>query len=667
MCGIAGIILKKRTSDIHLPFALEKMNKILAHRGPDDEGFILFKGDSFQAAGGDSTPIEVFNDPSFPFLPQSHIREFKEDYTFGFSHRRLSILDLSPAGHQPMMDITGRTTITFNGEIYNYVELREELKSFGYEFKTESDTEVVLNSYLKWGRDCVSRFNGMWAFVIYDNLTQEFFGSRDRMGVKPFYYYSDEAVFAFASEQKALVRIPFVKTEINASAAFDYFVLDRIEYEEEGMFKNVFELPPAHSFTYNLHSKEFNKFRYFSISLNNSFVDFSEEREVYYSEKLSELLQNAVKLRLRSDVPVGTCLSGGIDSSAITGIIQSLNPNNPLNTFTASFEDKNIDESSWAKMVADRPNTHWHQTFPNAGELLEDLENLTICQDIPIWSTSTYAQFRVMKLASEKGIKVVMSGQGGDELFGGYHDYLFPYLVELFHKGKLGLLNQELQQSDIPSTYIHFLKQLSKRVLISNFSGDIRLNLHKEIHPELNFLNQDFLKHHSHRFELTEEEQSSSLNEALSKDLNNRLLKKYLKCEDRCSMFHSVESRIPFADDLPLQEFAMQIPSAFKIRNGYQKYILRKAVLKYVPAKLAFRKDKMGYVTPNSSWIKHILPSVMDKFSNPDLKPFMDIDKIQKQPELLFNDQKSGGNSKVFKFISFALWLKTFEETKGKY
>jgi asparagine synthase (glutamine-hydrolysing) len=663
MCGITGIISKKAESEFHLPQCLERMNQLIEHRGPDDEGFLFGGEEGLLTAGGLATPEDVFNGPECSWLPQSHIRNLAPGYNFGLGHRRLSILDLSPSGHQPMCSTSRNIWITFNGEIYNFIELREELKAAGFTFYTETDTEVIINAYQHWGQACVNRFNGMWAFVIYDHSQKTFFGSRDRMGVKPFYYYHDDAVFAFASEQKALAAMPFVKTGVNAKAVYDFFVLNAIEYEEEGFFKNVFELPPSYSFTFHPHSGDFTKWRYYELNANTEFLEFNSSTAERYEEELAGLISDAVKLRLRSDVAVGTCLSGGVDSSAITGVIQQQHSRYYLETFTVSFEDKIFDESHWAKEMAQKPNTNWNRVFPNSTELYDDLERLLYCQDVPIWSTSTYAQYRVMKLAADNNIKVVLSGQGGDELFGGYPSYLFPFYKELLNNGKLSQFSQAVSAFGDTGNFFFFAKQLLKTKSSAALPASFRSKAWLAVKKELPYLNKDFYSAYSDRIEKLEEDSPSTLNQALKNDLDNRLLKKFLKCEDRCSMAHSVESRIPFSDSVQLIEFALQVPSAYKIRDGYQKYILRKAAGHFVPEKIAMRKDKMGYVTPNNKWVSEIFPKIQHIFEQPALKEFLDTEKILRKSQELFNPQKPDIHSMEFKFISFAFWMKIFENS----
>jgi asparagine synthase (glutamine-hydrolysing) len=660
MCGITGIVYHEPSTRIAK--SLKLMNDAIAHRGPDDEGFAFFSDSEATTAGGKCTPENLWKS-GIPYQPAEHIDNISRSFKTGLGHRRLSIIDLSETGHQPMCIENGNVWITYNGEIYNYIELREELKNLGHSFNTASDTEVILHAYLQWGKECVSRFNGMWAFVIYDKNKQLLFGSRDRLGVKPFYYYHDKEFFAFASEQKALLKLPSINTGINPAAVYDYFILDQIEYEEEGMFKNIIELLPSHCFIYNISGKSLSKWQYYQLPFNPRFEIYNEQTSENKAKELKEYLYNSISLRLRSDVPVGACLSGGLDSSTITGIMTEVLGNRKPDVFTASFHDKKIDESHWAETVAKHTGANWHQVFPESNELMADLEKLTYCQDIPIWSSSTYAQYRVMQLVKEKNIKVILDGQGGDELFAGYAPHQIAFWCELLKQGKFGLLAAELKNhSPLPVSLIYFLKQYLKWYGINRLNANNKSKILFRFFAEFGYLNKDFTEQHKNRLENKDFPSKTTLNGRLHYEMSNRLLKSYLKCEDRCSMFHSVESRTPFADDHHLIEFSMNIPSVYKIRNGEQKHILRKAIKGILPETVIARKDKMGYLTPNNQWVNDIKPELKDLFNNPVLEDIMDLKKINKDFDSLFNTTAKQENGKLFKFISFAMWAKVFRE-----
>lgn len=661
MCGIAGIInLSGQSPDIKNNIRL--MTNTIRHRGPDGEGFLLSNNDECIALGGPDTPEEVYKS-GLAFAPQQNIDSSGSGYNMALGHRRLSIIDLSPGGHQPMSTPDKSLWIVYNGEIYNYIELRDELKSKGHQFNTNSDTEVILNAYREWGTGCLNRFNGMWAFVIYDKNKNELFAARDRFGVKPFYYYKDENAFAFASEQKALVKLPFIKKEINPKAVFDFFSKNETEYEEEGMFKSIIELFPSHAFRLNLKTKEFNKWRYYSLPVNEQYQIFDESKFNSASEHVKELLVNAVTLRLRSDIGIGSCLSGGLDSSVIVGIINhllfpkgwlrhensSINVGERLKVFTASFKDSKYDESNWAKKMVDHTGAEWQQTFPESAGLLKDLEDLIYSQDIPIWSTSTYAQHRVMQLAKESGIKVVLDGQGGDELFAGYDTY------------NVALGMEQIKNFKVPDilNWSAFIKQYLRFYGIKKLPAGVKAKFYEIYYPDIKYLNKDFWNEHKNRLE-DRSKDSQSLNGTLYSEFYNTRLKTYLKCEDRCSMWHSVEARTPFADDINLIEYTFQQPGTFKIHNGIYKYLLRESAKDFIPDAIKNRKDKMGYLTPNNKWISEIHDDVKNLFTG-RLSEYVHVDLIKKDYDEFFNIEDQTDRGRTFKFISFAQWVKAFD------
>ncbi|OGX06222.1 MAG: asparagine synthase (glutamine-hydrolyzing), partial [Omnitrophica WOR_2 bacterium GWA2_47_8] len=285
------------------------------------------------------------------------------------AHRRVSIIDLSKAGHQPMPDHDKQLWIVYNGEIYNYRELRKELEIGGYHFQSQTDTEVILAAYEKWGNGCVHKFNGMWAFVIYDRRRNVIFASRDRSGVKPLYYFYNKEKFAFASEIKALLSLPFIPKEINRAAVFDFLALELEEQEEEGFIRSIFELPPAHCFELDLNTGDFRKWRYYQLKFEDAWEKVNDQKLKVYLSDIKELIINAIKLRLRSDVAVGSSLSGGIDSSSIVCVINDLLRKEKIQqigdvqkTFSACYNDSLIDESRWAKLIVDQTKTAWHRT-----------------------------------------------------------------------------------------------------------------------------------------------------------------------------------------------------------------------------------------------------------------------------------------------------------------
>jgi asparagine synthase (glutamine-hydrolysing) len=557
---------------------------------------------------------------------------------------------LSPSGHQPLCNPQQTIWITFNGEIYNYIELRKELQQDGYSFFTQSDTEVIIAAYEKWGSACVNKFNGMWSFVIYDKTKNCLFASRDRFGVKPFYYYFKDGVFCFASEQKSINLLPFVETSINDKAVYDFLMYNEEEYQEEGFFKNIYELFPSSNLFLDLNSSSLTKETYYTLETTTAFEDFNENKYKHYIEQTRSLFIDSIKLRLRSDVPVGCCLSGGIDSSAIAGAMNQLQNNTPIHLYTATFPNESMDESAWAKLVVDTTHSQWHTVTPNGTDLFSEIKNLVYCQDIPLWSTSTYAQFKVMELVKNSGTKVVLDGQGGDELFAGYMPYFAHYWNEIkANRGISATLAELKKKGKLSGAALHWIKENAKK----NDSGVLSQLKKLKTRPDA-FLNANFSKEFSYTRNKTK---SDSLNLALQSEYSNSRLKLYLKCEDRCGMWHSVESRTPFADHLPLIENTFAIESSYKLHNGTSKSLLREAVKDLLPAPIYNRKDKMGYVTPCSRWLYENKRKVFEMI-DPSIYEYINRKKLHQTIEKL--SEKTPEQEIVFKALTFSIWKQLF-------
>lgn len=643
MCGIAGIISK--TNSLSIRDKVFAMSQSIKHRGPDGEGFTFFSGTKTISAYSDETPQVNKESNRYLFNPSVAVNNVDTTCNFAFAHRRLSIIDLSESGHQPMCDTSGDYWITFNGEVYNYIELREELKQKGHHFVTQTDTEVVVAAYKEWGTKCLERFNGMFAFALYDKQNQKIFCARDRVGVKPFYFVNNKNVFAFASEYKAFIKSGLINFEINESAQFDFLVNAQLEHEEnpfnrinsekltdQSLFKGIYELKPSHFLIYNLSSHQLQKKRYYSIIHDRS-LNKSESELIGLIE---EKVVNSIKLRLRSDVEIGSCLSGGLDSSIIAGVINHLHPDHNLKLFTAVFPNEKFDESNYAKQVSDFVNGNSYTVSPKPEEFFQDIEMLNYYQDLPVWSTSTYSQHRVMKLAAENHIKVVLDGQGADELFGGYaHHY-----VSLW-KQTLGFNTiNDIKDSEptIYKPYQLFLKQIVKDTFnlgydYSNYFVDGKKQFGKNKHD---------------RF-------ANNLNEQLKQDYFGRL-KSFLKCEDRCSMAFGIESRVPFADDIELVELAFSIDGRKKIQHGISKYLLREATKKYIPETIYKRRDKVGFESPLNSWLLQFKEEIIGEISSQ--LDFIQLDYLKNNYEKLAHLKPSF----LFRLFSLSVWKRKFTQ-----
>ena len=565
MCGIAGIA-SDNTNDIAI-VRLKKMTDVLKHRGPDGEGHWI-----------------------------------SEKQNIGLGHRRLSIIDLSENARQPMHYLN-RYTIIYNGEIYNYVELKEELLRHGYKFQTHSDTEVILALYDFKKEKCLEELDGMFAFALWDDYEQTLFCARDRFGEKPFYYhYLPGKYFAFASEMKALF-VTGTERRINNRLLFNYLTNGRL-YDpfdkSQTFYEGVKQLEPAHYLIVKnnfIHSHK----HYWNLDLENkSSISFDDA-----CDRFRELMGTSVKRRLRADVPVGSSLSGGLDSSTIVCILNSFNlTSSRQKTFSASFPGFEKDETKYMKMVADYTRVSAYYTTPDAETLAKELDTFFYHHEEPVATGSQFAQWQVMKLAKQHDTVVLLDGQGSDEVLAGYVYYFRTFFQELYATDK-ALFAEEYDaykkwggthfvldwrfklQAKFPKLYNSYL----------NFrSGALP---HSDIHRD--FYNQ--YKANSYK-PLTFK---PSLNHHLNYTLRvNGMFEALLRYGDRSSMAFSREVRLPFLSH-ELVESVYSLPSVYKIHNGWTKYVLRKSFEGTIPTEITWRKEKVGYEPPHNSWMESAL------------------------------------------------------------
>jgi asparagine synthase (glutamine-hydrolysing) len=664
MCGISGILTNDPGS-LDLQGVIRVMSQRMRHRGPDDEGFVFFNKDEYCCRGSEDTQPSAWNAP-FLYAPRKEADALPFLPTLAMGHRRLSVIDLSEAGHQPMCSDDGMVWVSCNGEIYNYIELRAELEQQGVVFKTRSDIEVLLQAYLQWGYRCLDRFNGMWAFVICDRREQILFGARDRFGVKPLYYYHRD-FFAFASEQKALLAIPGIITGISAESVYEHLLLGRVEMREEGHFTNIRELRPGHFFEYNLATGQFNTRSYYHLSFFRDYRPFDETTFRSYLPEVREKMQRAVELRLRSDVPVGFCLSGGLDSSSIVCLSASLprSSGTELHTFTATNGHQSCDESHWARMVNEATSAVPHEAVCRAEDILPAISDMVWHQDVPLYSTSTFAQNMVMKCARENGCVILLDGQGGDELFAGYQTFVTSHLLELIRKSPLRRFPAELSSmKNSPSTTGIFFRSLLKIWLDNHLSDASRDRMAARYRPELAYFTKQSRHAHAGLLSLAGEFSSKTVNELLHHYFTGYYLKNLLRWEDRCSMQYSIESRTPFADDQELIELIFSIPSSFKIRKGFTKALQREAMTGILPEAVRLRRDKLGFATPQSAWLTRINPGmkelIADLQSHDDLG-MVDYQLLMKDWDRIFSDPSLGKSRDfVFRLLNYLIWRERF-------
>ena len=563
MCGIAGI-LSLNTHFISTQ-RLKQMTDAIAHRGPDGENLWI--------------------------NPES---------TAGLGHRRLAIIDLSDAAIQPMFYLN-RYTIVHNGEIYNYIELKEELQKEGYVFRSRSDTEVILAAYDQWQDECVDHFEGMFAFAIWDEKEKELFAARDRFGEKPFYYYSDNEKFIFGSEMKALWAAG-IERKSNLKMLFNFITIgytDNPNQPGETFFENIFRLPPASCLKYSLHNGELSIFKYWDIDLDNINKNITDKEAI---EQFQKLFFDSIKRRLRSDVSVGTSLSGGLDSSSVVAVAHLFTSNDsPFTAFTATFPAFEKDEFAFSKKIADKFGLQQFTTTVSANDLANGLEKFIYQQEEPFGSASVYAQYKVFELAKQHSVKVLLDGQGADEILAGYHKYYKWYWQELFHKRKL-LKTGELRAAKKLGIKDSFGL---KNIIASVFPDFASVILERQY--LLNALRQEDLTKDFIRLQSKDAYYSTpvhfNLNGVLYFNTCIHGLEELLRYADRNSMAHGREVRLPFLNH-ELVEFIFSLPSYYKIRNGWTKWLLRKTMEKDLPEEITWRKEKIGFEPPQKSWMQ---------------------------------------------------------------
>ena len=589
MCGITALLTRSPLSAA----ALARANRIVAHRGPDDEGFLLWRpGAPWRLyAGADSAPAsrEMHGLHALPEQDQA--------WQVGLGHRRLSILDLSPAGHQPMVLEEAGLAITYNGEVYNYLELRQELEQLGHAFHTGSDTEVMLHAWQQWGPAALHKFNGMFAFVLLDTRQQKLYAVRDRFGVKPLYYTERPGYLAFASEVKQLRSLPEYRFELNAPNAYDYLRYGAVDHNEETFEQGIRQLPLGGLLEVDLPSGRQELRRWYELKPRPWQGSFAEACAEFY-----RLLQDSVRLRLRSDVPVGSALSGGLDSSTIVCLMREVLEaqglgSHPLKTVTSCQEDPKYDEWAYAAQVIQRVKAEPHRVFPSFEKLLEDLDRFLWHLDYPCGSTSQFSQWCVFEGAAQAGLKVMIDGQGADEQLAGYGGNDMALYTGLLGSGQVAEFAREVAaykryRGHWPTGFvIGALQHHLPKPLLQLVPDKYRVR--KQYAP-------DWLRLSANG---QERRWAGSLRESLYRQVTEGPLPSLLRYEDRNSMAFSIESRVPFMD-YRLIEFTLGLPERFVYRRGERKHILRQAFAGLVPEEVLARRDKMGFVSAEERWLK---------------------------------------------------------------
>jgi asparagine synthase (glutamine-hydrolysing) len=647
MCAIFGIIAPRNTPEIDLSAARRGVD-LMRHRGPDDEGFLLADTQAqrhWPCAGPDTEPS--LN------LPDIGVQRARFDLVLG--HRRLSILDLSPAGHQPMASADGRFWVVFNGEIYNYVELREELQKEGFTFRTSTDTEVLLAAYRHWGAKALSRFTGMFAFAIYDVERREVFLARDFFGIKPLYYARWNGQFAFSSEIKPLLELPGSRRTVHPGQLYQYLRFGITDGAEETVFDGVREIPAAHYMVIRIDSPgEASPIRFWQIDLSRN-IDISEHEA---ARMVREVLEDSVRLHLRSDAPLGTCLSGGVDSTAILMLMGKHVPDRKqIQSFTFITDDPVLSEGQFMRVACKAAGIESNQVLPSPQELVGDLEDLVRAQELPFGGTSIYAQYRVFKLARENGMKVMLDGQGSDEMFGGYYSLLGARLTSLLASGRI-LDSLRLVNGAPGNMRQHFVRMAlwsAGRLLPDGGTRIFRYLVGEPLWP--GWLNRGWFEQ---RGVVARERLRGRGRNAFSGELLASLVRlslpQILRYEDRNSMAHSIESRVPFCNP-KLAELAYSLPEDLLVsREGETKAILKKALRGVVPETILSR-EKVGFGTPEKRWLgseefSTVLKTSMGGEVLPLVRPGDHINAALSRPVL---------PSYTWRLINLITWARVFQ------
>ncbi|MDQ3277853.1 MAG: asparagine synthase (glutamine-hydrolyzing) [Bacteroidota bacterium] len=562
MCGIAGILSGNPAhTEEH---RIKKATAVLQHRGPEQEA-------CYRNSAG----------------------------TVTLGHRRLCILDLTDAAAQPMT-YAGRYHLVYNGELYNFLELRKELEAKGCRFQSRSDSEVLIAAYATWGRDCLQQFDGAFAFAIWDEKEETLFAARDRFGEKPFYFFRDER-FGFASELKALWQMDMPKA-VNMAMLYNFLTLGYTTNPAdpfETFYSNIYKLPAAHSLTYHLPTNELTTERYWQTYVN---VD-KNISEAEATEKFAALFRDSIRKKLRSDVAIGTSLSGGLDSSSIVAFCADEKAAQYTHTcFTASFAGFEKDETAQASMVATTFGLHHYTTTVAERDVAGLMQTVATYQEEPFSSASVLAQYKVFEAAKQRGITVMLDGQGADEILAGYHKYYKWWWQELYRQKKLGR-SGELKAAQGLGVHENFSVKNKLAALLPEFSAALLQSQkakeafqHPDLQRDFAFANKQNLYYATPT--------TFDLNGALFYNTFVNGLEELLRLADRNSMAHSVEVRLPFLQH-DLVEFLFTLPPHFKIRQGWTKWLLRKSVEAKLPNEIVWRKGKVGYEPPQRVWMQN--------------------------------------------------------------
>ena len=628
MCGISGFIDFNKKTDMEV---LQKMNRIMAHRGPDGEGYGMYETDTAKV---------------------------------GLGHRRLSIIDLTAGGSQPQT--FGSLHITFNGEIYNYAEIKKVLEDKGHSFKSHSDTEVILHAYAEWGSAALQQFIGMFAFVIYDEANQQIFACRDRAGVKPFFYYYKDGLFLFGSELKALVQHPAFIKQINTDAVAAFLQFGYVP-TPHCIFNDAHKLKPGHFLTFDIPNRQLQTTQYWNVydAYNKPILDISLPEAIEETEKL---LTSAFQYRMVSDVPVGVFLSGGYDSSCVTAILQK-NNTEKIKTFTIGVPDAGLNEAPFAKEIAAHLGTDHTEYYCTEKEALEIVPQLPFFYDEPFADSSAIPTTLVSRIAREK-VTVALSADAGDEIFAGYnrYDYMIKYggalkkipgiirrsaatMMDLIPADKIPVFNKKY--------LFHSRYEKVKSLLKEPSAKNVLMSMTQQMNTkEIAELFKDSIQQMPSYFDSKDlkPENYSVLSYMMAIDYQTYLLDDILQKVDRAGMSVSLEGREPFLDHRII-EWAARLPMEYKYNKGNKKFILKQIVHKYIPAAMMDR-PKMGFGIPISAWLQKDLKPFVDQYFDEQFiikQNIFNNDVIQRIKKS-FYDGKVEKAEKIWYILMFQMW-----------
>jgi asparagine synthase (glutamine-hydrolysing) len=623
MCGILGVYDETGFTDDVIINSLSKMH----NRGPDHRGYERYNPDG---AG---------------------------ELVLG--HTRLSIIDLSAAGHQPMSTLDGRSRSVCNGVIYNYKELRQELTEFGYSFYTETDTEVLLAAWKCWGEKCLVRLVGMFSFVVFDQELKILTCVRDAFGIKPFFYSNEHQSFVFSSDINALLALRRQPKKVCYQRAYDYLVHGTYDNNDLTFIDGVRHLMPGCLMEFDLNKACINRMtKWWSPEVSErDDLNFTEAAEMVRAQFLENM-----RLHLRSDVPLGAALSGGIDSSAVVCAMRFLEPKADLHTFSYIVKGTSISEEKWIDLVTDYTKAHSHKVVASGNELLDDLDDLIKAQGEPFGSSSIYAQYRVFQLAKQNGITVTLDGQGADELLAGYRGFPVQRMQSLYEQRDIStLLSFTNDWRKWPGrSAMESLKCLGAAVSPNSLRPLLHNLFVKPSKPS--WLNVDYLADLGVQFDVGLQYQVTSnkgrrVVEKLGSVLQEDGLPQLLRHGDRNSMRFSVESRVPFLT-IPTADLLLSLPEEYLISNsGETKSVFRAAMRGIVPDQILNRKDKIGFETPEDVWLIEMAPTLRKWLEDADGMEFLNKKELLSEFDLVMAGKKTF-TWQIWRWINFVRWHK---------